>query len=83
MISGVRLLDKSSSSRENIFRIEIWTKFDSSQARMVTSLREHLENEYIQLMVEDQYTRPNNVKVNEQIPAEWLSNFSNNQKDES
>ena len=30
MISGVRLLDKSSMSRENIFRIEIWTKFDSS-----------------------------------------------------
>ena len=83
MISGVRLLDKSSSSRENIFRIEIWTKFDSSQSAMVESLREHLENEYIQLMIEDQYTRPNNIKVNEQVAAEWLSNFSNNQKDES
>ena len=83
MISGVRLLDKSSSSRENIFRIEIWTKFDSSQNAMVESLRDHLENEYIQLMIEDQYTRPNNIKVNEQIAAEWLSNFSNNQKDES
>ena len=30
MLSGIRLLDKSSPTRENMFRIEIWTKFDSS-----------------------------------------------------
>ena len=30
MLSGVRLLDKSTSNKENIFRIEIWTKFDNS-----------------------------------------------------
>ena len=29
-ISGVRILDKSSSARESVFRIEIWTKFDES-----------------------------------------------------
>ena len=83
MISGVRLLDKSSISRENIFRIEIWTKFDSSQGAMLNSLKDHLENEYIQLMIEDQYTRPCNMKVNEQVASEWLSSFSNNSKDES
>lgn len=31
MLSGVRLLDKSTAMRENMFRIEIWTKFDNSQ----------------------------------------------------
>ena len=36
MISGVRLLDKSGAQRENMFRIEIWTKFDSSSQNMVT-----------------------------------------------
>ena len=30
MIAGIRLLDKSMYNRENIFRIEIWTKFDAS-----------------------------------------------------
>ena len=29
MISGIRLLDKSAFGRESMFRIEIWTKFNS------------------------------------------------------
>lgn len=47
MLSGIRLLDKSTFNRENMFRIEIWTKFDSSQSAMVESLKNHLETEYI------------------------------------
>ena len=47
MLSGIRLLDKSAFGRENIFRIEIWTKFDSSMTGMVQALKEHLETEYI------------------------------------
>ena len=30
-IAGIRLLDKSMSGRESIFRIEIWTKFNDQQ----------------------------------------------------
>ena len=30
MLSGIRLLDKSTAQRENMFRIEIWTKFNDS-----------------------------------------------------
>jgi len=47
MLSGIRLLDKSNYNRENMFRIEIWTKFDNSQEAMVTALKTHLETEYI------------------------------------
>lgn len=51
MLSGIRLLDKSTFNRENMFRIEIWTKFDNSSSDLVSSLKAHLENEYIMLMV--------------------------------
>ena len=30
-LCGVRLLDKSSNDRPNVFRIEIWTKFAEAQ----------------------------------------------------
>ena len=78
MLSGIRLLDKSSANRENMFRIEIWTKFDNSQEAMVNALKAHLETEYIQMMIDDTYTRPINNKVNESVPSEWLSKFKNN-----
>jgi hypothetical protein len=65
MLSGIRLLDKSTAVRENMFRIEIWTKFDNSQSGMVNALKTHLETEYIQLMIDDPTTRPINQKVNE------------------
>lgn len=51
MLSGIRLLDKSAYNRENMFRIEIWTKFDNSQEAMVQAMKTHLETEYIQLMI--------------------------------
>ena len=31
-LCGVRLLDKSSNDRPNVFRIEIWTKFSDGQS---------------------------------------------------
>ena len=46
-IAGIRLLDKSQSGRESIFRIEIWTKFNDQEANLVTQLKSHLEKEYI------------------------------------
>ena len=64
-----------------MFRIEIWTKFDSSSQNMVTELREHLQNEYIKLMIEDPTTRPISNKIDPSKPEEWLGNFTNNQKD--
>ena len=81
MLSGIRLLDKSTGSRENFFRFEIWTKFDSSQEAMVNSLKSQLEKEYIQLMIEDPQTRPVNKNANDQIPSEWLSKFNNHSND--
>ena len=64
MLSGIRLLDKSVSGRENIFRIEIWTKFDNSQVSLVQALQSHLEAEYIGMMMEDNGTRPVNHRSN-------------------
>ena len=78
MLSGIRLLDKSTSGRENMFRIEIWTKFDSSNETMVSELQEHLVSEYVQQMVSDPTTRPLNPKIAEAVPKDWLSQFKNN-----
>ncbi len=83
MLSGIRLLDKSTFNRESMFRIEIWTKFDNSQEAMVNSLKTHLETEYIQMMIDDSNTRPLNIKANENNPSEWLSKFKNNGNDDS
>ena len=83
MLSGIRLLDKSSWNRENMFRIEIWTKFDNSQSGLVSSLKSHLETEYIQKMIVDPMTRPMNNKVDENNASDWLSKFKNNQSEES
>ena len=62
-----------------MFRIEIWTKFNSSSAQMVSALKTHLETEYIQMMIDDERTNPLR-KINAQDPAEWLSSFANNSK---
>ena len=83
MLSGIRLLDKSVSGRENIFRIEIWTKFDNSQASLVQALQSHLETEYISMMQEDIGTRPVNNRANHMNPADWISQFLNHSKEES
>jgi len=80
MLSGIRLLDKSRSGCENLFRIEIWTKFDSTMASMVNDLKSHLETEYIQMMIDDPNTRPSNSKINDHVAAEWINSFSNHSK---
>ena len=80
MLSGIRLLDKSMGSRENIFRIEIWTKFNSESESMVKALKTHLESEYITMMIADEKTFPSRKINDEQNPADWLSAFSNNSK---
>ena len=53
MLAGIRLLDKSASGRENFFRIEIWTKFSDGAQQMLEEMQQHLEDEYIQMMVDD------------------------------
>ena len=37
-VAGIRLLDKSNSGRESIFRIEVWTKFNSQEPDLVEKL---------------------------------------------
>ena len=80
MLSGIRLLDKSAAGREDIFRIEIWTKFNSESQAMVQALKTHLETEYIQMMIDDDRTCPLRKVNNDTNPADWLSSFSNNSK---
>lgn len=80
MLAGIRLLDKSSLGRESVFRIEVWTKFDSTQQEMVNNLKKHLEEEYVSLMIDDQGTQPSNNKVNSMVASEWLAKFKNHQE---
>ena len=47
MLAGIRLLDKSTSSRENFFRVEIWTKFSDNEVALKNEMQKHLEEEYI------------------------------------
>ena len=70
MISGVRLLDKSAAGRENFFRIEIWTKFSDSQQHILQEMQKHLEDEYIQRMVDDETTY--NTKNKDGALSEWI-----------
>jgi len=83
MVAGIRLLDKSVMGRENMFRIEIWTKFDNTQAILVESLQSHLKAEYVQLMMNESGTRPVDNKAREENPDDWLGQFKNNGKDDS
>jgi len=77
MISGIRLLDKSAFGRESMFRIEIWTKFNSESVAMVNDLRTHLEQEYIMLMIADEGTKPLKRVEDAQNPTCWIENFKN------
>ena len=79
MISGVRACDKSEYNREGlgVFRIEVWTAFNSTQADLVSNLKSHLEKEYVSLMIEDESTKPPSNRVNEQNPSEWIKKFTN------
>ena len=77
MISGIRLLDKSIFNRESMFRIEIWTKFNSTSEAMVSDLQTHLETEYISLMIEDENTKPLKRGANAENAAEWIEPFKN------
>ena len=50
MLAGIRLLDKSTSSRENFFRIEIWTKFSDNELALKNEMQNYLEGEFIHMM---------------------------------
>ena len=80
MISGVRICDKSEFNREGlgIFRIEVWTKFNSTNPDMVNALKAHLETEYVRdMMIEDPDTKPLGARTNENNPADWIKKFTN------
>ena len=72
MISGVRLLDKSLSGKENFFRFEIWTKFGNNQQAMLQEMQKHLEEEYIKLMYEDEKTENSKNKGSQENLNEWI-----------
>ena len=72
MLAGIRILDKSSQARENFFRIEIWTKFSDTQSGLVTDMRKHLEENYIQMMVDDATTYNNKNKDTQGNLSEWI-----------
>ena len=64
MLSGIRLLDKSTDRRKNMFRIEIWTKFDNSQVSLVNEMKAHLQAEYVETFQGDANTK--------MIKADWI-----------
>lgn len=81
MISGVRLLDKSSLGREGVFRLEIWTVYNDKATDCVDKLRKHLAEEYVRLMVDDKGTHYVGKSNNTENPIDWLSKFSNHGND--
>ena len=44
---------------------------------MVSDLQAHLETEYINLMIEDENTKPLKRGINPENAAEWLDPFKN------
>ena len=72
MISGVRLLDKSTSSRENVFRIEVWTKINDEQKAVINKLKKTLEEDFIQMMMEDDDTYDNKGKESKGNFNDWI-----------
>ena len=80
-IAGIRALDKSQAGRESIFRIEVWTKFDSSSEDSVKQLKTHLQEEYVKMMIEDEGTFSMAAKQNQDKAEEWLAEFKNHSKE--
>jgi hypothetical protein len=47
MLAGVRLLDKSRDGRENNFRMEIWTKFNSESDDVGVKMKAYIESKFV------------------------------------
>ena len=47
MLAGVRLLDKSRDGRENNFRMEIWTKFNSDSDEVGEKMKQYIEKKFV------------------------------------
>ena len=46
-IAGVRLLDKSTTSKQGFFRIEVWTKFDDESSTLGNEMKAYLQENYV------------------------------------
>ena len=80
-LAGIRLLDKSTSTRENFFRIEIWTKFSDNEVALKDEMQKHLEEAYIQKMRENDYTFNSSKNRDRDAPlSDWIK-FNNHSKD--
>jgi len=53
MLAGVRLLDKSRDGRENNFRMEIWTKFNSETDDVGVKMKAYIENKFVTFLQEE------------------------------
>lgn len=82
MLSGVRIVDKSTSDKESMFRIEVWTQFNSQSEADVDALKKHLEDEYVSMMIDDLDTRPMSAKIDRTKPGEWIKKFANHMSEE-
>ena len=81
MLAGIRLLDKSTSSRENFFRIEIWTKFSDAEQAIKNEMQKHLEEEYISMMAGHEGTVNSSKNRDKDAPySEWIK-YQNHSKD--
>jgi hypothetical protein len=69
MLAGVRLLDKSRDGRENNFRMEIWTKFNSDTDDVGVKMKAYIENKFVAFLSEenkDQKSTPISFSVHKQ-----------------
>ena len=83
MLAGVRILDKSTSGRENMFRIEVWTKFDEQNQQLTKELKEHLEKGIVQKLVESAETKTFVKGPQLSDAAAWIGNFKTHKSDGS
>ena len=73
MLAGIRLLDKSTSSRENFFRIEIWTKFNDNEVGLKNEMQKHLEELYISMMAQNESTMNSSKNRDRDAPySDWI-----------
>lgn len=53
MLCGVRLLDKSRDGRENNFRLEVWTKFNSDSDDVGIKMKQYIETKFAAFVQEE------------------------------
>ena len=57
-VCGVRLLDKSSNDRPSVFRIEVWTTFDSADSDESRNLIKYINQKFSDTLAGSDFKGP-------------------------